>query len=37
MTERKTSKDLRSRHWFNDPTEPGATALHIERYRLYQQ
>jgi len=35
MTERKTSKDLRSRHWFNDPTEPGATALHIERYTNY--
>jgi dihydroxy-acid dehydratase len=23
---------LRSRHWFNDPSEPGATALHVERY-----
>ena len=32
MNERKTSADLRSRHWFNDPSEPGATALHIERY-----
>ncbi|MBT6275506.1 MAG: dihydroxy-acid dehydratase family protein [Chromatiales bacterium] len=32
MSERKTSADLRSRYWFNDPSEPGATALHIERY-----
>lgn len=32
MSDRKTSQDLRSRFWFNDPSEPGATALHIERY-----
>ncbi|MEM7404592.1 MAG: IlvD/Edd family dehydratase [Pseudomonadota bacterium] len=35
MSERKTSADLRSRHWFNDPGDPGATALHIERYTNY--
>jgi dihydroxy-acid dehydratase len=32
VSDRKTSQDLRSRFWFNDPSEPGATALHIERY-----
>ncbi|MGI9332408.1 MAG: IlvD/Edd family dehydratase [Gammaproteobacteria bacterium] len=28
----KTKPELRSRAWFGDMTEPGATALHIERY-----
>ncbi|NKC14665.1 MAG: dihydroxy-acid dehydratase [Gammaproteobacteria bacterium] len=32
MSKRKSSAQLRSRHWFSDPNEPGATALHIERY-----
>ena len=25
-------KTLRSRSWFNDPLDPGMTALYIERY-----
>jgi len=32
MSKRVTPEELRSRHWFNDPSDPGATALHIERY-----
>jgi dihydroxy-acid dehydratase len=32
MTERKKPEEFRSRYWFNDPSDPGATALHIERY-----
>jgi len=32
MSKRVKSEDLRSRHWFNDPSDPSSTALHIERY-----
>ena len=32
MSKRITSDQLRSRHWFRDMSEPGATALHVERY-----
>jgi dihydroxy-acid dehydratase len=27
-----TTRRLRSREWFDDPKDPGATALHVERY-----
>jgi dihydroxy-acid dehydratase len=32
MSKRVKPQDLRSRHWFNDPSDPSSTALHIERY-----
>jgi dihydroxy-acid dehydratase len=32
MSKRVKPEDLRSRHWFNDPSDPSSTALHIERY-----
>lgn len=32
MSDSKKGRELRSYHWFRDPSEPGATALHIERY-----
>jgi dihydroxy-acid dehydratase len=32
MSKRITSDNLRSRHWFRDMSDPGATALHVERY-----
>jgi dihydroxy-acid dehydratase len=28
----KKAADLRSRQWFNDPNDPGMTALYLERY-----
>ena len=31
----KTSKKLRSRDWFNNPDNPGMTALYLERYLNY--
>ena len=31
----KTPHQLRSRLWFNDPQEPGMTALYLERYLNY--
>ena len=34
MTNKKkiSEEDLRSREWFNDPSDPGMTALYLERY-----
>ncbi|HWW49864.1 MAG TPA: IlvD/Edd family dehydratase [Xanthobacteraceae bacterium] len=32
---RDTSRKLRSTLWFNDPTNPGMTALYLERYLNY--
>ncbi|PCI51754.1 MAG: dihydroxy-acid dehydratase [Alphaproteobacteria bacterium] len=34
MTKKKriSEEDLRSREWFNDPEDPGMTALYLERY-----
>src|SRR5688500_12800780 len=32
---RKTPKDLRSRLWFDNPDNPGMTALYLERYLNY--
>ncbi len=29
------NNSLRSRRWFNDPTDPGMTALYLERYMNY--
>ena len=34
MTEQKKSR-LRSEHWFNDPSDPGETAVYLERYTNY--
>ncbi|EQD58306.1 dihydroxy-acid dehydratase, partial [mine drainage metagenome] len=36
-TDRKqaTGPKLRSRAWFDDPHDPGMTALHLERYLNY--
>ena len=34
LSEGKTRK-LRSSEWFNDPTNPGMTALYLERYLNY--
>lgn len=31
----KKPHELRSRLWFNDPQEPGMTALYLERYLNY--
>ena len=28
-------KELRSRHWFNDPSDPGETAVYLERFNNY--
>src|SRR3954452_5835647 len=28
-------KRLRSRHWFNDPSDPGETAVYLERFNNY--
>ena len=28
-------KRLRSESWFNDPTDPGETAVYLERYSNY--
>jgi dihydroxy-acid dehydratase len=33
--ERRTPKDLRSRLWFDNPENPGMTALYLERYLNY--
>ena len=33
--ERRTPKDLRSRLWFDNPDNPGMTALYLERYLNY--
>src|ERR1700730_14141148 len=30
-----TRRKLRSSEWFNDPTNPGMTALYLERYLNY--
>ena len=30
-----SGRRLRSRNWFDDPNDPGTTALHIERYTNY--
>ena len=35
MPEQDGKKPLRSRSWFNDPDNPGMTALYIERYMNY--
>ena len=35
MSIRKNPKDLRSRAWFNDPSDPEMTALYLERYLNY--
>ncbi|MEP3630083.1 MAG: IlvD/Edd family dehydratase [Hyphomicrobiales bacterium] len=35
MSFRKSPKDLRSRAWFNDPSDPEMTALYLERYLNY--
>ena len=32
---KKSPEDLRSRQWFDDPSDPGMTALYIERYLNY--
>src|ERR671914_1460454 len=32
---RKMPKDLRSRQWFDNPDNPGMTALYLERYLNY--
>ena len=32
MTDRTGAKRLRSRRWFDDPHDPGMTALYVERY-----
>src|ERR671921_778355 len=32
---KKTPKDLRSRQWFDNPDNPGMTALYLERYLNY--
>lgn len=34
MTKKRkiSERDLRSREWFNDPSDPGMTALYLERY-----
>jgi dihydroxy-acid dehydratase len=31
----KTTKQLRSQEWFNNPHNPGMTALYLERYLNY--
>lgn len=35
MTQSKTPKKLRSREWFDNPDNPGMTALYLERYLNY--
>lgn len=35
MTVRKKPTDLRSRIWFNDPSDPEMTAIYLERYLNY--
>ncbi|MBV9735613.1 MAG: dihydroxy-acid dehydratase family protein [Acidisphaera sp.] len=35
MTESNGTKRLRSRRWFDEPADPGMTALYIERYMNY--
>jgi dihydroxy-acid dehydratase len=35
MSTNGSGRKLRSRHWFDDPDDPGNTALHIERYLNY--
>ena len=32
MGQSREKTRLRSREWFDDPNDPGATALHVERY-----
>ena len=34
-TDAPNARTLRSRRWFNDPSDPGMTALYIERYMNY--
>ena len=33
--DRDSKPKLRSRAWFDDPADPGMTALHVERYLNY--
>ncbi len=35
MTSNKTPKKLRSQEWFDNPDDPGMTALYLERYLNY--
>ncbi len=35
MSKQKNKTELRSREWFNNPDDPGMTALYIERYLNY--
>ena len=32
MSDTPSRPPLRSRAWFDDPNDPGSTALHVERY-----